>query len=175
MISMTSLDPNLTRIMEPRTSTPQRRLEAIRILAAAGIPTGVITSPIIPGLNDHEIPALLKAAAEAGASYARFTLLRLPGAVAPIFDAWLAAHYPNRHQKVMDRIRDTRDGKLNEGFGDRMRGRGVLARQIDDLFEVHRRRLGLQDAAPTLSTAAFRRPAAAREAAADTGQMRLFE
>jgi DNA repair photolyase len=116
-------------------------------------------APVIPGLNDHEIPALLQAAAEAGARFAGWTMLRLPFAVKDIFASWLDRHYPERKDKVLGRIREVRDGKLNESsFGSRMRGTGRLAEVTARLFKLARQRAGIPSGGPTLSTASFRRP-----------------
>lgn len=156
-VSLTTLDDDLRRVMEPRTSRPVRRLAAIEKLAEAGIPVGVMTAPIIPGINDHEIPALLSAAAEAGASFAGFTIVRLPGAVAPLFSDWLERHFPDRREKVLNRIRSIRGGELNDPqFGSRMKGEGIFADQISQLFGISRRRAGI-GGFPGLSTGAFRR------------------
>jgi DNA repair photolyase len=146
--------------MEPRTSRPVRRLAAIEALAQAGIPVGVMTAPVIPGLNDHELPSLISAAAEAGAGFAAYTPVRLPYAVRPLFENWLARQFPERKEKVLNRIRSTRGGKLNDArFGSRMRGEGIFADQISQLFEISCRRAGLEGKRfPRLSTAAFRRP-----------------
>jgi DNA repair photolyase len=158
-ISITSLDPKLQRVLEPRTSTPRARLEAIRQLRAAAIPVGVMTAPIIPGLNDHEVPAILAAAAEAGAQFAGYTVVRLPYAVAPLFERWLEEHFPDRKEKVLGRIRHLRGGeRLNDPrFKTRMRGEGIFAEQIRDLFTLGCRRAGIGER-PKLSTAGFRRP-----------------
>src|SRR5436190_7291935 len=122
-ISLTTLDAELSKVMEPRASRPSRRLAAIEELCAAGIPVSVLTAPIIPGLNDHEIPALLAAAAKAGALDAGYTILRLPYAVAPLFEAWLERHVPGHKDKVLGRIREMRGGKLYDAkFGKRMSG-----------------------------------------------------
>jgi len=112
-ISVTSLDPNLQRVLEPRTSSPQARLDAIRQLSAAGIPTGVMVAPIIPGLTDHEVPKILEASANAGAQFAGYTIVRLPWAVAPLFEHWLEEHFPDRKEKVLGRIRHLRGDRLN--------------------------------------------------------------
>jgi DNA repair photolyase len=158
-LSITSLDPELQRRMEPRTSPPAKRLEAIAALAAAGIPVSVMVAPVVPGLTDHEIPAILAAAAKAGARSAGFVPLRLPGAVAGLFEGWLAEHYPDRRQKVLARIRELRGGRLNDPrFGSRMRGEGIFAEQIAALFHTAAHRHGLDGGFPPLSTAAFRRP-----------------
>ncbi len=162
-LSVTTLDAELRKILEPRTSPPQARLEAIRKLSAAGIPVGVNVAPIIPGLTDHEVPAILKAAAEAGATTAHFTVLRLPHAVAPLFEKWLAAHFPNQKEKVLNRLRALRGGKLYDAqWGKRMRGEGIFAEQIETLFAVARRKAGIKNELRKLSTAAFRRPGGAQ-------------
>ena len=158
-ISVTTLDAELRRIMEPRTSPPAARLAALRALSQAGIPTGVLVAPVIPGLTDHELPAILAAAADAGARSASYVTLRLPYAVAPLFEQWLTDHFPERKQKVLNRIRSLRSGKLNDPrFGSRMTGEGLFAEQISQLFEVARRKAGLSEQAPDLSAASFRRP-----------------
>ena len=158
-ISITSLDPKLQRVLEPRTSTPRARLEAIRELRAAGVPVGVMTAPIIPGLTDHELPAILGAAAEAGARFAGYTVVRLPYAVAPLFERWLEEHFPGRKEKVLGRIRHLRGGeRLNDPrFKTRIRGEGIFAEQIRDLFAAGCKRAGMGER-PGLSTAGFRRP-----------------
>ncbi len=157
-ISLTTLDTELRKVMEPRTSTPAARLAAIKALSQAGIPVGVLLAPMIPGLTDHEIPALIEAAAQAGARTAGYVVLRLPHAVAPLFEQWLAEHFPDRKDKVLNRLRAMRHGKLyDSAFGERMRGEGIFADQIDSLFEVARRKHGLAERLPELSTAAFRR------------------
>jgi DNA repair photolyase len=158
-ISVTSLDPKLQRVLEPRTSAPRSRLDAIAHLHAEGIPVGVMVAPIIPGLTDHEVPAILKACAEAGAQFAGYTVVRLPWAVAPLFERWLDEHFPDRKEKILGRIRNLRGGeKLNQSqWYSRMTGDGIFAEQISSLFEVSCRRAGI-GARPRLSTAAFRRP-----------------
>ncbi len=159
-VSLTTLDDDLRRIMEPRTSRPVRRLAAIEVVARAGIPVGVMNAPVIPGLNDHELPNLISAAAEAGASFAAYTPVRLPYAVRPLFEDWLTRHFPERKEKVLNRIRSIRGGKLNDArFGSRMRGEGIFADQISQLFDISCRRAGLEGKRfPRLSTDAFRRP-----------------
>lgn len=158
-LSLTTLDPALRRVLEPRTSPPTARLAAIRALADAGIPVGVLVAPIIPAVNDHEIPAVLEAARAAGARFASHVLLRLPQAVRDLFRDWLDRHFPDRREKVLGRLAAMRDGRLNDArFGTRMHGEGLFAEQIEQLFDVSRRRVGLGDEAPPLSTAAFRRP-----------------
>jgi DNA repair photolyase len=158
VVGVTSLDAELAATMEPRATRPAGRLAAIRELAQAGIPVGVLVAPIVPGLTDHEIPAVLEAARDAGATFAGLTLLRLPLGVASLFENWLEQHFPERKEKVLGRIRDIRGGKLNESrFGKRMRGEGVWADLIRNVFELHRTRLGFGER-PELSIAAFRRP-----------------
>jgi DNA repair photolyase len=158
-LSITSLDTSLRRVLEPRTSPPAARLAALRALTAAGVPAGVNVAPIIPGLNDHEIPAILDAARAAGAQWAGYTVVRLPHAVKDLFAAWLQEHFPDKAAKVLARVQDVRGGALNDPrFGSRMRGEGPYAEQIRRLFHVARRRAGFPDAFPELSAAAFRRP-----------------
>lgn len=169
MLSVTTLDVPLNRVLEPRTSLPRQRLEAVARLAEAGIPVGVMVAPVIPGLNDEEIPAILREASAAGARHASFTMLRLPHAVAPLFEAWLEAHYPDRKERILNRVRSVRDGRLNDGqFGSRMRGEGFHADQIASLFRVSCRKFGFNEQDLDLSTAAFRRPERG-------GQMSLFD
>jgi DNA repair photolyase len=157
-VSVTTLDAELARVMEPRTSTPDNRLEAIRILADAGVPVRVLAAPIIPGLTDHEIPAIIQAAAEAGAQHAGYVVVRLPHGVGELFEGWLEEHYPDRKKKVLNRIREMRGGKLNDpNFGSRMRGEGAFAEQIKSMFTLACRRSGLEFSGPELSTGAFRR------------------
>jgi len=157
-ISVTSLDPKLQRVLEPRTSIPSARLDAVSQLRRAGIPVGVMVAPIIPGLTDHEVPKILEACAEAGAQFAGYTIVRLPWAVAPLFEHWLDEHFPDRKEKVLGRIRHLRgnDRLNNSQWHTRMTGEGVFAEQIASLFEVGCRRAGI-GARPKLSTAAFRR------------------
>lgn len=158
-LSVTTLDGNLARILEPRASQPAGRLAAIAELARAGIPVGVMVAPVIPGLTDHEMSAILQAAKEAGACGAGYVLLRLPLAVAPLFESWLEQHFPEKKSKVLGRIRSLRGGKLNDTrFGSRMRGEGELADVLKDMFTIARRKAGFHGRGPELSTAAFRRP-----------------
>ncbi len=157
-LSVTSLDPHVHRVMEPRTSTPELRLEAIRTLTAAGIPVGVMVAPVVPGLTDHEMPAILKACRDAGARWAGFVVLRLPWAVAPLFEKWLEEHFPDRKDKVLNRVRDLRGGKLYDAqWGVRGRGEGIFAEQIEALFDVTCRKLGLNEKDYELETSHFRR------------------
>lgn len=158
-VSITTMDESLRRVMEPRTSSSDLRFEAIARLNEAGVPAGVMMAPIIPGLTDHEIPKLLARAAEAGARFAGYTMLRLPHAVAPLFEAWLARHFPDRQRKVLERVRDVRGGKLNDPrFGARMRGDGPFADLIADVFSKARDRAGIPRRGPSLSGEAFSRP-----------------
>ena len=158
-ISVTSLDPSLQRVLEPRTSSPAARLEAISTLRAAGIPVGVMVAPIIPGLTDQEIPKIVEACANAGAQFAGYTIVRLPWAVAPLFEKWLDEHFPDRKAKVLGRIRDIRGGaKLNDTrWGSRIKGEGIFSEQIASMFEISCRRAGFGERRQ-LSTASFRRP-----------------
>ena len=156
-ISVTSLDSNLQRVLEPRTSSPQARLDAIRQLRSAGIPTGVMVAPIIPGLTDHEVPRILDACAKAGAQFASYTIVRLPWAVAPLFEHWLDEHFPDCKDKVLGRVRDLRGNRLNNSqWHTRMTGEGIFAEQIASMFKVGCHRAGIGKR-PDLSTAAFRR------------------
>lgn len=166
MISMTTLDKDLSMKMEPQASSPSRRLEAMRKLSQAGIPVGVMVAPIIPGLTDHGIPSLLSAAADAGARCAGHVMLRLPYQLKELFAHWLEQHFPDRADKVLNRIREMRGGKLNNSqFGQRMKGTGVFADQVHAMFQLAKKRAGLDQKFPSLSTAHFRRPG---------GQMPLF-
>jgi DNA repair photolyase len=158
-ISVTTLDAELARSMEPRTSTPSARLQAITTLAAAGVPVRVLVAPVIPGLNDSEIPAILAAAKEAGATAAGHQMLRLPLTVAPVFREWLERERPDQLCRVESRIRSVRDGKLNDAnFGTRMTGTGEVARQINALFRLFARRHGLDGGLPAYNCNRFRPP-----------------
>ncbi len=142
-ISVTTLDRKLARTMEPRASTPSKRLEAIRMLAETGIPAGVLVSPIIPALNDHEIERVLEGARTAGATEASYVLLRLPLEVSPLFRDWLLRNYPDRYRHVMSLIRSMRGGKdYDAEFGKRMKGAGPYAWQIGRRFDLAVKRLG---------------------------------
>lgn len=167
-ISVTTLDAALARKLEPRASPPARRLAAIEGLSAAGVPVVVLVSPVIPALTDHEIPAILNAAAQAGARAAGYTVVRLPYGLADLFSDWIGRHFPDRREKVLNRIRAMRDGKLNNSeFFSRMKGEGLFAEQIGKVFEVARRKCGIAAGGPELSVTAFRRP--------EPGQLGLFE
>jgi DNA repair photolyase len=158
-VSVTTLDAELARSMEPRTSTPPARLNAVRGLSAAGVPVRVLVAPVIPGLNDAEIPAILAAAAQAGAKAAADNMLRLPLTVAPVFREWLARARPASESRVEGRIRAVRDGRLNDpNFGTRMTGTGEMARQIANLFRLFARRHGLDRGLPPYDRTRFRPP-----------------
>ena len=169
VVSVTTLDDDLQSRMEPFAAKPRKRLAAIGALAAAGIPVGVNVAPVIPGLTDHEIPRIVEAAAKAGASFAGMVVLRLPHGVKEIFSEWLDAHAPERKNRVLNRLREMRGGKLYDGrFAVRGRGEGLYAAQLRDVFELATRRAGLAHRGPVPSTAHFRVP--------DTdGQMSLFD
>jgi DNA repair photolyase len=172
-LSLTTLDQHLTQVLEPRTSVPRDRLRAVRELSAAGVPVGVLLAPIIPALNDHEIPALLTAAKEAGARSAAWAPLRLPFVVKDLFTDWLERHLPERKDKVLHRIRELRGGRLNDPKScSRMRGEGVWAEHLGQTFHLHAARLGLNQDEFRLSTAHFRRPL---PASAPKGQLPLFQ
>ena len=158
-LSITTLDQSLSRAMEPRTSSPDAKLRAVEQLAAAGIRTHVLIAPVIPGLTDHEIPAILERAKNAGATSAGYILLRLPLTVEPVFMEWLQRTQPDRASKVESRIRATRGGKLYEsGFGVRMKGRGEIAEQIKRTFNVFSRRYGFAQDRTSLDPTQFRPP-----------------
>jgi DNA repair photolyase len=158
-LSINSLDTELARKLEPRASSPKQRLAAVETLSKAGVPVGVLVAPVIPALNDHEIPSVLAAAKAAGAGWAHTEVLRLPLTVAPVFQTWLEQHFPEKKEKVLNRIKAIRGGKLNDPrFGSRMRGEGIFADQISQMFQVARRKVGLAEATPNVSTGAFRRP-----------------
>jgi len=159
-VSVTSLDPNLQRVLEPRTSSPAARLDAVAQLRSAGIPVGVMVAPIIPGLTDHEVPAIVAACAKAGAQFAGYTIVRLPWAIAPLFEHWLEEHFPERKEKILGRIREIRgsNGRLNDSkWGSRIVGQGIFAEQIRNIFEVACKRNGVGER-PKLSIADFQRP-----------------
>jgi DNA repair photolyase len=162
-LSINSLDSELARKLEPRAASPKMRLAAVEALAKAGVPVGVLVAPVIPALNDHEIPSVLAAAKAAGAGWACTEILRLPLTVAPIFEQWLDQNVPGKKDKILNRIRAIRGGKLNDArFGSRMRGEGIFADQISQMFHVALRKVGLPEDGPGLSAAAFRRPEGAQ-------------
>ncbi len=167
-LSITTLDGSLGRVMEPRASHPTRRLAAIEALSQAGVQTGVLVAPVIPGLTDHELPSIIAAAVQAGAKAAGYVTLRLPHGVGALFEQWLSQHFPDRKDKILHRIRAIRSGKLNDPrFSSRMRGEGIFAEQIEALFALACRKAGIDGRGPTLSTAAFRVPS--------NRQLSLFE
>ncbi len=168
-ISITSLDRKLARVMEPRAATPERRLEAVRRLTDAGCPVMVMFAPAIPGLNDHEMEAVLERAAEAGAVGAGYVALRLPLEIKDLFREWLETNLPDRAARVMSLVRQMRDGRdYDAQWGKRMRGEGPIADLLARRFAIAKRRLGLDQPQPPLDTTRFRRPAAAGD------QMDLF-
>ncbi len=169
-VSITTLDTEMARKLEPRASSPLHRLSAVRKCARSGIPVGVMLAPVIPGLNEHEIIPILEAAADAGADFAGFTVLRLPFGVKDIFHEWLLKHVPTHADKVMSRLRNMRNGKVNHtAFGIRMKGSGIYAEHIGNVFKVAVQRAGLNRKEIRLSTKAFRR------VADEEKQMSLFE
>ena len=168
-VSLTTLDQSLTRVMEPRTSAPAARLRAIRALAGAGVPVCALAAPVVPGLTDSEVPAVLAACAEAGAQSAGFQLLRLPLSVGPVFLDWLDRAQPLKRKRIEALIRTTHEGRLcSPEFGARMSGSGALARQIAQLFRAFARRHGLDRDLPPFDSSRFRPPSDGPE------QFRLF-
>jgi DNA repair photolyase len=168
-VSITTLDAELARVMEPRTSIPWGRLRAVRVLADAAIPVGVMVAPVIPGLNDAEIPSILEAAKQAGAGTAGYILLRLPLTVKPVFLEWLHRTQPLKAEKVEARMRETHGGKMNDSeWGRRMVGSGELAEQIRNLFRLFAQKHGLDGDLPPLDCSRFRPPQPS------SGQLRLF-
>jgi DNA repair photolyase len=165
-ISITSLNPDLIGRMEPRTSTPEKRLHAIRALADAGVPVGVNAAPVIPGLTDEELPEILRRASENGATHAGYIMMRLPYAVKELFVEWVQREFPQRAGKILNRVRDTRGGNLSDPrFGSRMTGEGEIAKAIETLFEISCKRFHLNEKHTKLSTQHFQRP----------GQLSLFQ
>ena len=168
-LSVTSLRNEIQRVMEPRTATPARRLAAIETLAKAGVTVNVMVAPIVPGLTDEELPAILNAVRDAGASNAGYVMLRLPYAVKDLFERWLETHFPDRKDKVLNRIRGMRNGKLYDAtWGTRGRGEGIFADQIGAMFHSACRKAGLNEERWQLRTDLFKRPAPG-------GQGDLFE
>ena len=158
-LSLTTLDLHLSSVLEPRASRPARRLAAIRSLADAGIPVGYLQAPMIPALTDAEAPAIAGAAAKAGATFCGYVALRLPFAVKALFEQWLEAHYPEKKDKVLNRLREIRGGKLNDpNFTSRMRGSGIFAEQMAELFQLAQKKSGINQRWPRLTTEHFRQP-----------------
>jgi len=158
-LSLSTLDHPLASLMEPRASRPARRLAAIRELADAGVPVGYLQAPMIPGLTDSEAPAIALAAAKAGATFAGYVALRLPFAVKELFEQWLDQHYPAKKDKILHRVREIRGGKLNDpNFKSRMRGEGIYAEQMAKLFQLARKKSGINERWPKITTEHFRRP-----------------
>ncbi|GAA4440589.1 PA0069 family radical SAM protein [Ravibacter arvi] len=164
-LSVTTLNETTRRALEPRTATGQKRLDTLGELHRAGIPVGVMTAPLIPGLNDHEVPAIIKAASERGACWAGFTIVRLNGAIGGIFTEWVRRHYPDRADKILNQIRACHNGSLNDSrFYQRMRGEGVLAQTIQQMHQLACNRFLAGRTAPQLDTTRFIKG----------GQLRLF-
>jgi DNA repair photolyase len=157
-VSITTLDPELARRMEPRAATPARRLEVVRDLSEAGVPVVVLAAPMIPGLNDPEMERILGAAAEAGARSAGYVLLRLPHEVKQLFEEWIREHYPTRADRVLHLVRECRGGELyDSSWGLRMSGTGEVATLLERRFTIACRKLGLTSR-PSLDTTRFRVP-----------------
>lgn len=166
-ISLTSVDDRLAGKIEPRAARPSLRLQTIETLAEAGIPVGILVAPLIPGLNDEQIPSILESAADRGARYASYVLLRLPGAVEDLFIDWIEDHFPNRKNRILGRLRELRDGKLNDvEFGRRMRGSGEWAKVFRQLFYNRLEACDLRRGGPSHDTDKFRHLSG--------GQMGLF-
>ena len=158
-VSVTSLDAKLARELEPRASQPARRLAAIEALAGARVPVASLVAPVIPGLTDHEMPSIIAAVAKAGAVAASYVPLRLPYGVAPLFEEWLMQHRPLQKEKILNRIRDIRGGRLNDpNFVTRMQGSGAYAQHLSELFELSCRKAKLNSRRPVLSAVSFQRP-----------------
>lgn len=174
--SVTTLDNELKRILEPRTASGATRIRVMKALHQAGIPVSGLIAPVIPLINENEIEAILAAVAEAGARSASYILLRLPHEVAPLFCEWLEQHFPERAEHVLSRLKALRGGKLyNSAFGERMRGQGVFAELIRQRFAVAARRVGLDGSRTvTLDCSQFRVPIEARTSSSETPQFSLF-
>jgi len=158
-VSITTLDTDMARTLEPRASAPWRRIQAVRTLANAGVPVGVLVAPVIPFINDESLEHILQEARQAGACYASYTVLRLPWEVRAVFEEWLQAHYPDRAQRVLHRIEDLRNGRRNDpNFGTRMRGTGLWADLLRQRFRLAVRKLGLNITRPQLATHLFQAP-----------------
>ncbi|MEO8589667.1 MAG: PA0069 family radical SAM protein [Flavobacteriales bacterium] len=166
-ISLTTLNEELRRVMEPRTSTGANRVRVIEELTKAGVPTMAMIAPIIPALNEEEVPTLMQAAADAGALTAGYTIVRTNGAVKPVFDNWVHEHFPDRAAKVIAQVSEMHGGAMNDSqFGRRMRGEGEFARTVNQLFKLTHRRVFAGRHMPELNTHLFQRP--------EEGQLDLF-
>ncbi len=166
-VSVTTLDSKLARVMEPRASQPNLRLKAIQELSENGIPVIVMVAPVIPGLTDHELINIIQKAVDAGAKQAGHVMLRLPYAVAELFQDWLDQHFPEKKNRILNRIKSIRNGKLNSPkFHERMHGEGIFAEQVESLFKIACRKAGIEGNRIHLSNTAFRKP--------DGAQLRLF-
>ena len=158
-VSINSLNEQLRQKMEPRTTTAKQRLKIVEQLSSAGVPMGVMVAPLVPGLSDHEIPAILKTIANCGAIAAGYTVVRLNGAIGPIFEDWLKKNYPDRFEKVWHAIQSCHGGNVNDSrFGDRMRGDGNIAKLIRDSFKLHCRLNHLNEIKPKLDSSLFKVP-----------------
>ncbi|MBI2357973.1 MAG: PA0069 family radical SAM protein [Deltaproteobacteria bacterium] len=167
LVSLTTLDAKLSASMEPRASRPARRLAAIEALAKAGVPVGFLLAPMIPALTDAEAPAIVESAARAGARFGGCVPLRLPYGVKELFENWLQRNYPEKKEKILNRIRAIRGGRLNDPrFHARMKGEGIFAEQMAELFRLACKKAGITERHPPLSTDHFRRPS--------TSQLGLF-
>ncbi len=163
ILSVTSLSQDLTRKMEPRTSSPAKKLEAIEMLSKSSIPVGVLVAPVIPGLTDEEIPAILRETSSRGARFASMQMMRLPFAVKDLFVDWLRREYPDRENRVVSRLKQVQRGKLSSyEFGERMKGSGETAKAIHQLFRASCRKYHLNEEEVELSTEMFRRPSGAQ-------------
>ncbi len=166
LVSITSFNEDLRRVMEPRTTTARQRLRVIKELSDAGVRMGVMLGPMIPGLNEHEMSAIMKAASEAGAVFSRYTFIRLNGAIKFLFHDWLYKNFPDRADKVWHLIEQSHDGKVNDSqWGRRMRGEGEIATMVAQQFEKYNKRYGLNNERWELDTSRFQRPG---------GQIKLF-
>lgn len=159
MLSITTLDEQLRRRLEPRTSTIEKRFEAVARLRDAGVPVGVMVAPIIPGLTDEDMPGILKRARQAGARWAGMTILRLPYSVAEVFEQWLETHYPGRKEKVMKRVREANGGGVaGRAFERDYSGRGARVEGLLALFDLAKRKAGFRDERSGVTASNFRRP-----------------
>jgi DNA repair photolyase len=159
LLTITTLDENLRSIMEPRTTTARQRLKAIEELSKAGVQTGVMMGPMIPGLNEHEMPAIMKAASDAGASFSAYTFIRLNGAVRILFHDWLYKNFPDRADKVWHLIEASHNGKVSDSrWGVRMSGEGNIAKLIADQYHIYTRKYGLHHEKLGLDISQFKRP-----------------